>query len=53
MRNQSLVPEIKSMSKLVSNISASEPNLFCVKLMLNHAIINLLGFFDLMFSMFK
>ena len=40
------------MSTLLRNISTSESNLYLRELMLSCAIINLLGFFDLMFSIF-
>ena len=40
------------MSRLLRNISTSESNLYLRELMLSCAIINLLGFFDLMFSIF-
>ena len=48
-----LVSEIKSMAPLLCNISKSESNLFRRELMLTSAIINLLGFFDLLFSIFE
>ena len=48
-----LVSEIKSMSTLLCNISTTESNLYLRELMLSLAIINLLGFFDLMFSVFE
>ena len=41
------------MSTLLCNISTSESNLYLRELMLSCAIINLLGFFDLMFSIFE
>ena len=41
------------MSTLLRNISTSESNLYLRELMLSCAIINLLGFFDLMFSIFE
>ena len=41
------------MSTLLCNIFTSESNLFHRKLMLSCAIINLIGFFDLMCSMFN
>ena len=40
------------MSTLLCNISRSESNLYLRELMLSCGIINLLGFFDLMFSIF-
>ena len=41
------------MSTLLCNISTSESNLYLRELMLSCAIIILLGFFDLMFSIFE
>ena len=41
------------MAPLLCNISKSESNLFRRELMLTSAIINLLGFFDLLFSIFE
>ena len=44
---------LPAMLTLLPNISTSESNLFRRELMLRCAIINLLGFFYLMFSMFE
>ena len=48
-----LVSEIRIMSTLLCNFSTSESNLNLRELMLSCATINLLGFFDLMFSIFE
>ena len=48
-----LVSEIKRISTLLCNISTIESNLLRSELMIRFAIINLLGFFNLKFSMFE
>ena len=48
-----LVSEIKSMSTIRYHIFTSESNLFRKELMLSCIIINLLGFFDVTFSIYE